>query len=129
MEEHLTKFFEGVVGVVEANSFERMMLWKENQDIGKRTWVENNSGYGVTVGEVAGDPVFLSVLTAQVDGHKLLFIDPTSQVVDHRLVRKWLDKNLPQSAFRADGLLNITDAMNFANIFPYAPAPAAVEAA
>ena len=115
--DEMTNFLHGVVGVVEANSFESLCLWEEAEEQG-RSWISNNSGFGQTVGQIAGMPVCLSLLTAEVEGHKILFIDPTSQVVDHRMIEEWLAKTLPKSAFRDDGFVNKTNAMNFHNVFP-----------
>ncbi|OWZ90387.1 hypothetical protein B9J07_27765 [Sinorhizobium sp. LM21] len=107
-------YLEGVTGIVEANSFETMCLWRTWTD-NKKSWVSTGHGYGPTVGTLAGMPVCISILTATVEGEKILFIDPTSQVVDHRLIEIWLKLNVP-SALRKDGYLNKTDAMNFSNV-------------
>jgi hypothetical protein len=114
---NLTEFLAGTVGVVEANSFEVMCLWKEHKTRG--TWVEHPLGMGCTVGHFGDMPVHVSLRTAEVDGHKILFIDPTSQVVDHRMVRDWLRSEMPKSAkCTATGAVNKVDAMNFHNVFP-----------
>lgn len=118
------EFLDGVVGVVEANRFEQMMLWSENRrHESPKAWVEHLSGFGQTIGFVGDMPVFVSLLTAEVQGQKILFAHATSQVVDHRMVDAWLKANMPQSAFWPDGRLNFVDADNFHNVFR-APAPA-----
>ena len=115
----LAAFLRGVVGVVDASSYEHHMLWVENQRTDQpRTWEEISLGFGVIVGHLGDRPVCLSLRKAVVDGHLLLFVDPTSQVVDHRLIDGWLSTNLPTSAHRATGSLNRTNAMNFHNVFP-----------
>lgn len=116
-EEYCKKFLENIHGAVEATSFERMCLWERNRDRAKREWVENLSGIGKNVGEFSGSPVFISLLTAMIDGKKILFYEATSVVVNWDIIEKWLQDNLPKSAFRKDGRLNKTDAMNFHNIF------------
>lgn len=118
----MTDFLSDAVGVVEANSYELHMLWAENQRRAQpRTWKENPRGLLETVGHIADRPVCIGLFTAEVDQHKLLFIDATSQVVDHRMIDKWLTDTLPQSAFRKDGHVNKTNAMNFHNVFPITP--------
>jgi hypothetical protein len=102
-----------ISGIVEANSFETMCLWQRWKDNGK-SWVSTGHGYGPKVGTYGDMPVCISLLTAMVEGQKILFVDPTSQVTDHRLIEAWLKANVP-SALRKDGYLNKTDAMNFAN--------------
>lgn len=109
-------FLNGVVGVVEANSFETMCLWKEYTEELKKTWLENPSGLGQQIGILAGMPIFISLNTAIIDGKKILFIDPTSQVVDYRIIDKWLEENLPKTAYTLYGRINKTNAMNFCNV-------------
>jgi hypothetical protein len=122
-DKEIATFLEGCVGVVEANSYERHMLWDENRRRDTcRSWESNNQGLMAHVGTLAKMPVWVSLWTTKVDGHKILFIDPTSAVVDHRMIRKWLKKNLPKTAFRQDGYVNKTDAMNFHNVLPRATA-------
>lgn len=111
MDSELSKFLDGVVGVVEANSYEQLCIWQEfHQELGK-SWIQNPSGLLETVGHLGRMPVCISLFTVTVDGHKLLFIDPTSQVVDHRMIDAWVDKVLPHAG------KNRTNAMNFCNIF------------
>lgn len=119
MDDAMKKFLDGVVGVVEANHFEKHALWKANRaKTEERKWVENLSGYGVTVGHLAGRPVFISLITATIDDRKILFIHPTSKVVDWDLIEEWLRTNLPASAIKSNGYVNLVDANNFHNVFP-----------
>lgn len=111
------EYLEGITGVVEANSFENLCLWEKHQD--KKTWLSSGTGFGATVGHLDGRPVCVSFFKATINGHKILFIDPTSEVVDHKMIQEWLVKNLPRTAFRGESdLINKTDAMNFHNVFP-----------
>ena len=80
----ITAFLDGVVGVVEATSCEKLFLWQEYHD--DVTWEEGRSGFCQIVGHLAGMPVNLSLFTEVVDGHKLLFVDAVSQVDDHRMI-------------------------------------------
>ena len=112
-------YLDGVIGVVEANSFESMCLWMQAKD-SARSWISTGHGYGPMIGRINNLPVCLSILTANVDGHKIVFIDATSEVSDWKLIDAWLQKNLPQSAMHEDGRVNKTDAMNFSNVFPRA---------
>jgi hypothetical protein len=54
----------------------------------------------------------------EVKGHKILFIDATSQLVDWAMIEEWIKSNVPLTAFRSNGYVNKVDAMNFHNIFP-----------
>ncbi len=116
----LTSFLAGVVGVIEANSYERHMLWIENrQHPHPKTWEQLPPGRLETVGHLDDRPVCVSLLKVRVGGHPLLFFYPTSQVVDHAMIDLWLTATLPPSAMHPDGYPNRTDAMNFHNVFPH----------
>lgn len=112
MDREMQDFLNGVVGVVEANSFETMCLWREYTEELKKPWKQRTDGLLETIGHVGKMPVCLCLNTAEIDGHKLLFIDATSQMVDYRLIDKWLSKMLPG--------IRRTNAMNFHNAFPHA---------
>lgn len=119
--DEMDRFLCGVVGVVEANSYEGMCLWQEQHERGGKTWKEGGGGPMVQVGELADMPVCISLTVNEIDGHRILFVDETSQVRDSRMVEKWLEENLPVTAFEdADPRkrLNSTNAMNFSNILP-----------
>jgi hypothetical protein len=106
----IAKFLEGTVGIVEANRFEQHCLWERYTQNDGAAWQENTMGYGVRVGDLNDMPVFLSLTTANVNGKKILFIDPTSMVVDHRLIEAWIGRVLPG--------VNKTDATNFHVVAP-----------
>lgn len=114
-DEEIVKFLEGVVGVVEANSYETLCLWKEETGERKTSWIDDTRGILEVIGHIGDLPVCISLRTATVDGHKILFVDPTSRVVDHEMVQLWLEKNLPKSAFEGN-YINRADAMNFYNV-------------
>jgi len=120
-DKQITDFLAGVVGVVEANSFESLMLWEENQRLDRWRWEQDSMGLLETVGHLADMPVCISLYKSRINGHLLLFWHATSAVVDHRLIDKWMVETLPLSAMR-DGDprkgVNRTNAMNFSNVFP-----------
>ncbi|MFG6083750.1 hypothetical protein ACEUZ9_005475 [Paracoccus litorisediminis] len=114
--EEVKTYLEGVTGVVEANSFESLYLWEENQRLTRREWVSTRHGFGPCIGQIDGRPIAISLMTATIDGQKILFLDATSVLIDWHLIDAWLEKNLPQSA-RLEDRINRTDALNFQNIF------------
>lgn len=124
----MDKFLEGVIGVVEASNFEHYSLWLHNDqrtDERKKLWKSGGGGPMVQVGVVTSGeielPVCCALLVDEVDGHRILFVEVTSRGVDHDLVRKWLEDNMPVTAFEDSNprkRLNITDANNFHNVFP-----------
>ena len=104
----IVKFLEGVVAVVEATNCEADYLWRDYHCKQDYKWVSNLSGFGCIVGQIGDMPIFVSLLTNEVGGEKILFIHATSQVVDHRVIDAWLDMHLPEAPR--------TDARNFGNI-------------
>lgn len=111
-------FLAGVIGVVEANYFEHQMLWEENDRApNKMTWEQIRHHLIETVGRCADMPVCISLVKAQVMGRLLLFVHPTSRVVDHLMIDNWLKKTLPPTALRPGGYVNKVDAMNFCDVF------------
>ena len=115
-------FLEGVVGVCQATHAERHFVWNSyHYDRGLVSWVSGGGGPGVKVGEIAGEQVWISLLVDVIEGQKILWVDATSQVVDHRMIEDWLKKHLPQSAFNDRGYINSTDATNFWNVLPKRP--------
>lgn len=133
-DEQMVNYLDGIIGVVEANSYEQHMLWVEyseegskyggRQDARRFPWQSTGSGYGETIGHFGDMPIHVSLMTATVDGHLILMLDATSQVVHHEMIRQWLDKNMPESARQKDGRVNVVDAQNFHNIFHYIRHPA-----
>ena len=123
----MARFLEGVVGVVEATSCEQQYLWQDNRVdkfVGPaiKPWKENLAGCLQCVGHFAKAPIYISLRTAEIDGHKILFWNATSQVVDYRVIEAWMEANIPQSARRSDGYINQSDATNFRNVFHRMPA-------
>lgn len=104
-------YMAGVSGIVEANNFEIMSLREKWENCG-HSWDSTGHGYMPTVGAVGSAPICISIQTALIEGQKILFIDPTSMVVDHDQIESWLKTHVP-TALRDDGCLNKTDASNF----------------
>lgn len=121
--------FEGVVGVVEVTNFESLCLWQKHTDCGAKrdVWKQSLSGPLVTVGHIYKRPICISLFVHTIDGHRILFMEPTSQIVDHKKIEAWLLEHLPDSAMQQHWLkegsryINKVDAMNFNNVFPRTP--------
>jgi hypothetical protein len=104
---------EGVVGFIEANSFEQHSIYKEALEA-KRTYVGQTSGYILQAGTFHEYDVWVSVTFATISGQRLAFYYPTSRYVDYELVRKWIESVAPESA-KEDGRLVHSDGMNWHN--------------
>lgn len=108
----LEDVYRDVFGIVEANSFETLELWKYWHQEKGYTWVQNNSGWLVHVGDLADKEVWISPLAHIVNGKKILFVDATSSVIDWDMIEDYLKKNVP-SAIKDNGYLRKENAMNF----------------
>jgi len=111
--------------VVEANSYERLQLWKEfskeaqeQEDVRPRPrfkWEQESYGFMVDVGEVNGMPVVLSGFFALINERRIMFYNATSRMVDHRMVDAWLDENC-DPMYCGGSRKARTDAMNFGHV-------------
>jgi hypothetical protein len=100
----------GIVGICEANSYEKMCLWREYHEDRKISW-EPGTGGGpmITIGMSKDErPTVLCLCVDIVDGKRVLFFDATSQLVDHKLIDEYVANTWPN--------VRRTDAMNFSNI-------------
>lgn len=79
--------------VVAATSTEQQMLWHRHHYTASTPWKQESKGTSIQVGELAGFPVNVSIFWATIDGLYVLFYEPISQVVDHKMVESWFDKN------------------------------------
>lgn len=114
MTEDLKEFMEGVIGIVEANSFEFMCLWREHKELG-REFQTSPTGRSVIVGHFNNMPIVLTLWNVKVEGKKILIWEAVSMVVHHDMIREWFKNNLPNSAMK-NGYVNSVDAMNFYNV-------------
>ena len=84
---------------VEATTAEYHFLWANHASESRTCrfdpipWKQVMSGFGVTIGSLAGMPVVISLNWALIDGQLVMFWHPTSQVVDHRQIEEWLAKH------------------------------------
>jgi hypothetical protein len=108
----LEKRLSYVMFVVDANSYERLALWREFQHA--VDWKEDSSGFGEVVGQVGDNNVNISLNFATLNGQVVMFIDTISQVVDHRMVDAWLEKHCAPRYDNGHRLAR-TNSMNFAH--------------
>ncbi len=94
---------KSVIGVIEANSFEYMTLWEMYASealsfgIGTRArcdWREDLSGLFFIIGHLAERPVTIQLRFAELNGHRVIFFNSPSVVVDHDMVRSWIDTHV-----------------------------------
>lgn len=104
--------------MVEATGFERMMLWSRHAVDGDsikektpQTWKQCNPGWSVCVGMLGTMPCNFQLDWVEIDGFLVCFYDDCSQVVDHRMIEDWIEKNF--KATWGGGRPATTNAMNF----------------
>lgn len=112
------RFIRGITGAIEATDVERQCLEAKYTRYGV-AWESAGTGLLTTIGSVGDMPVCISLSKAKIGGKMILLYHATSQVVDHRMVRKLLEDNLPASAKREDGRIRHADANNADLVAPF----------
>lgn len=87
--------------VVNATSDEVQMLWEKfsTETIHKTPlsvyrWDQLNPGRVIDLGKLAGMPVCMSVRWFRINGILVMFYEGISQVVDSRMMDKWIEENV-----------------------------------
>lgn len=101
--------------LVEATTFEYMTLWQANdqkEPAAKFRWLQDDFGRMVTVGTICGLPVNISVRWEIINGHRILFWETVSRLVDIQMIEEWFDANC-SPRWDHDRRLARTSALNF----------------
>lgn len=88
--------------LIEANSFEQLVLWQRWSAENKATnliWEQDSRGSIQTIGKLDKRPVAVCIFWYQIEGIIVGFYEATSIVVDHDMVRAWLKKTYPKAQF------------------------------
>ena len=101
--------------LVEANSFETLCHWREFHKDGRYTFEQDGMGFTKHIGKFGGMPVVICLFRYKIDGHWVLFYEATSQVVDHRMINKWLDEHVLTHCPSIEGRVHHCNSMNFGN--------------
>lgn len=117
--EEMKVLVEGAAGFCEATSEEQHSVWTRlvHNRAQPVSW-EQKGGRGITIGYLDSRPVHVTLSHVDIAGHKVIFYEATSTVVDHDMVRDFIDMIAPDCARRADGRVNHSDAANMTNILP-----------
>lgn len=90
------KLFEGVVFIVECTFNEMHSFWEDYYYKPKykkakiKDWKQESMGQTITIGTCDKRPVCISIFWSWLDGHRVMFYEASSQVVDHKMVEKWI---------------------------------------
>ena len=93
-------------------------LWEKYYDnpnprynIKVKSWEDLGHGFMVTVGHFGEYPVCIDIQWTNIAGKWICFYYPTSRVVDHSMIGKWIRENFDGKS--KDGRWAHTDVMNF----------------
>lgn len=92
------KLFEKVIYLVEATYEEQHMLWEkyhyhvEPKHKCVKKWEQVMSGHMRQIGKVDERPICVSIGYAILNGKKVMFYEGCSELVDHSMIEKWLER-------------------------------------
>ena len=104
--ENADKRLKKTICFVEATSNEYHKIWEEYR------FEQDNPGLLINVGNVGKNHVSVSFSFVKLDGEYICMYEPTSQVVHHELIEKWIMSFAPKGEKRIDFMC---DAANFHN--------------
>jgi hypothetical protein len=117
------KLFKDVVFLVQATDTERYFLWCIHADpdsnntrypYQKLQWDQEGLGKIVTIGYLDKRPTCVEISYAKLNGKRVMFYEGCSELVDHDMIRKWLEHwTLETIRWDAGTRWAHCDAMNF----------------
>lgn len=112
--------------VVDATHDEMFMLWEKfsdeamykHPDFNKFRFEQMNPGVSQQIGTLDKRPVCISLFWWKINGVQIMVVEGTSQVVDHAMIEKWLEKHC---APRWDGGTRLAhcNAANFHHVLDF----------
>lgn len=90
--------FKDVCYLVEATSEEHHNLWINwhyRPIYNPVPWQQISKGHLLTIGEFHKRPISVLIDYAIIDGKKVMFYTGYSELVDHKMISKWIDKYSP----------------------------------
>lgn len=114
------ELFKEVAFLVEASHQEYMSFWADfsHQSDHPRfkdktvKWEQESLGKTREIGKINERPIVVSILYARLDGRRVAFYEGCSQLVDHAMIRKWLE-HFTEMTIRHEGLWAQCNASNF----------------
>lgn len=114
------EYFSNVQFVVEATFEEQHLLWltRHHHDVGLghvKVWDSESLGRAPTIAVIGGRPLVVSIYYATLDGVRVAFYEATSEYVDHKYVKDWIE-GCTRHIKTADGRPAHTDVGNFHDV-------------
>ena len=94
---------------VEANSFEKLMIWEKYHNT--ISWVSDTSGFSYIVGYIKRRPINVCFEFVSINNKLVCFYYGCSELVDLKMIEDWIDSNYP-IYYDGDRKARI-DSMNF----------------
>ena len=107
--------FHDVVFLVEATTFESFQYYKYCEAIQPGSFVSERDSKLIHIATMNDRPINLQLDYAKVCGHRVMFWDPVSQLVDYKLVESWFEQFRPIIRKNAGDTVIESDAQNFRN--------------
>lgn len=107
--------FHDVVFLVEATTFEKFQYYKYCEDIQSGSFISERESVMIHIATLDNRPINVQLEYANVCGHRVMFWDPVSQLVDYKLVEAWFEQFRPIIRKNAGDTLIESDAQNFRN--------------
>lgn len=109
--------------VVEATSCECQFLWEwwsedalyRDSPHRRVSWEQLNPGWFETVGHCGDSPICVNVWWNRINGVLVMFWEATSELVDFKIVRAWIEKQC-SPRWAGETRLAHTDANNFHHV-------------
>ena len=109
-------WLDDVTGFVEATPYEQQKLSEDLAPRGPSSII--SPGRTFQVGVIAGHPVCIAVTKFQISNNLIVFVEPSSRIVDHNLIKEWLKRWAPKTAFN-NSKLKYVGAENITNILDW----------
>ncbi len=114
------ELFKEVAFIVEATHEEYMSFWREfssESDYPRMndktiTWKQESVGASRQIGEINGRPIVVELRYARINGRRVCFYNGCSQLVDHIMIREWLE-HFTEKTIRHEGRFAHCNASNF----------------
>lgn len=118
--ENDAELFKEVAFLVEATNQEYMGFWADfsHQSDHPRfkdktvKWEQESLGKSREIGKINGRPIVVDIRYARLNGRRVAFLEGCSQLVDHVMIREWLE-HFTEKTIRHDGRWAHCDSSNF----------------
>ena len=89
------ELFKDVKFLVEATYHEQFVLWQDYFNKPKygrkaKSWKQVYTGHGLQIGTINKRPICVQIFYAILNGKKVMFYEGCSELVDHKMIKDWI---------------------------------------